>query len=621
MAVAVSYPGVYVEEVGSGVRTIAGVATSICAFVGYTRKGVPEKPVKINGVGQFEREYGGLDAQSPLSYAVHQFFANGGTNAIIVRVAKNTSSAKWVLSDATAPVLDITATSPGGWAKDVTLAVSHDARNPDADFNLVVSELQGTTRQVVETHRNLSLDPNSPQFVGSIDSTRISVAPVAGLTFNSAGAAVGKAMAGAITVNDDLEIAGAVDGDAFKLTLANKPTTIATAVAEINAAITQEALSGRLVASESKPDGTAGNGAVKLASKDTTAHSSVVVFGGGSGGVASVLGLGQANGGREFTGAAQHRPKEVDEVGPSANGVDGIPGGATELVGATAKSGMKALLDVDLFNLLCIPETFGMDDGDATTVAEAAVQLCEKKRAFYIADAPKDTTLDDIVAWAGSFRNSSYAAVYFPAVRVADPLDRMRLRSMAPSGSVAGVFARTDGTRGVWKAPAGIDATLAGVRELDATISDLDNGDINPKGVNALRSFPVYGRVVWGARTRKGDDSLADEYKYVPVRRLALFLEESLYRGTQWVVFEPNDEPLWAQIRLNVGAFMHNLFRQGAFQGATPKDAYFVRCDRETTTQSDINLGIVNIHVGFAPLKPAEFVVLKIQQIPGDIPT
>jgi len=127
--------------------------------------------------------------------------------------------------------------------------------------------------------------------------------------------------------------------------------------------------------------------------------------------------------------------------------------------------------------------------------------------------------------------------------------------------------------------------------------------------------------VVWGARTRRGDDGMADEYKYVPVRRLALFLEESLYRGTQWVVFEPNDEPLWAQIRLNVGAFMHNLFRQGAFQGTTPKDAYFVRCDRETTTQSDINLGIVNIHVGFAPLKPAEFVVLKIQQIPGDIPT
>ena len=116
-------------------------------------------------------------------------------------------------------------------------------------------------------------------------------------------------------------------------------------------------------------------------------------------------------------------------------------------------------------------------------------------------------------------------------------------------------------------------------------------------------------------------DQLGDEYKYVPVRRLALYIEESLYRGTQWVVFEPNDEPLWAQIRLNVGAFMHNLFRQGAFQGTKPQDAYFVKCDKESTTQNDINLGIVNIVVGFAPLKPAEFVIIQIQQIAGQIAT
>jgi phage tail sheath protein FI len=127
--------------------------------------------------------------------------------------------------------------------------------------------------------------------------------------------------------------------------------------------------------------------------------------------------------------------------------------------------------------------------------------------------------------------------------------------------------------------------------------------------------------VVWGSRTLRGADQLADEYKYVPVRRTALFLEESLYRGTQWVVFEPNDEPLWAQIRLNIGAFMQSLFRQGAFQGRTPREAYLVKCDRETTTQDDINRGVVNILVGFAPLKPAEFVIIKIQQLAGQIDT
>ena len=159
-------------------------------------------------------------------------------------------------------------------------------------------------------------------------------------------------------------------------------------------------------------------------------------------------------------------------------------------------------------------------------------------------------------------------------------------------------MARTDSERGVWKAPAGIDAGILGIQALEVGLTDPENGLLNPLGINCLRVFPVIGHVVWGARTLRGADQLADEYKYVPVRRLALFLEESLYRGTQWVVFEPNDEPLWAQIRLNVGAFMQNLFRQGAFQGTTPREAYFVKCDKETTTQNDINLGIVNISSG-----------------------
>jgi phage tail sheath protein FI len=160
-----------------------------------------------------------------------------------------------------------------------------------------------------------------------------------------------------------------------------------------------------------------------------------------------------------------------------------------------------------------------------------------------------------------------------------------------------------------------------GVPKLSVPLTDNENGELNPLGINCLRALPAAGRVVWGSRTREGDDRLASEWKYIPVRRTALFIEESLYRGIQWVVFEPNDEPLWAQIRLNVGAFMNSLFRQGAFQGSTPREAYFVKCDKETTTQDDINRGIVNIVVGFAPLKPAEFVVLKIQQIAGQIQT
>ena len=188
-----------------------------------------------------------------------------------------------------------------------------------------------------------------------------------------------------------------------------------------------------------------------------------------------------------------------------------------------------------------------------------------------------------------------------------------------PCGFVAGIFAATDASRGVWKAPAGVDASLTGVSGLDTVLTDNENGTLNIQAVNCLRSFRVYGNVVWGSRTLRGNDQVGSEWKYVPVRRLALFLEESLYRGTQWAVFEPNDEPLWAQIRLNVGAFMQGLFRQGAFQGASAREAYFVKCDSQTTTQNHINMGIVNVLVGFAPLKPAEFVVIQIQQMAGQV--
>ena len=213
------------------------------------------------------------------------------------------------------------------------------------------------------------------------------------------------------------------------------------------------------------------------------------------------------------------------------------------------------------------------------------------------------------------------AATYFPRPRVPDPLNGYRLKSLAASGTIAGLYARTDAGRGVWKAPAGTEAGLQGIQELAYKLTDAENGVLNPLGINCLRTFPVFGNLCWGARTLMGSNVQASEWKYLPVRRTALYIEESLYRGTQWVVFEPNDEPLWSQIRLNVGAFMHRLFRQGAFQGSTPRDAYFVKCDKETTTQDDINQGIVNILVGFAPLKPAEFVIIKISQIGGQIPT
>jgi phage tail sheath protein FI len=315
--------------------------------------------------------------------------------------------------------------------------------------------------------------------------------------------------------------------------------------------------------------------------------------------------------------------------GPSGNDGD-LPDAAALIGDLGSKTGLHALEDVDLFNLLCIPRTAivggadGLTDVQARAVMAVGESYCEKRRAFFLMDTPRGIDEQpEIRNWlaANDTLRHRNAALYYPRVRIPDPLDDFRLRSVGASGTLAGLCARIDAARGVWKAPAGTEASLRNVAELEDLLTDQENGALNPLGIDCLRTFPIYGNVSWGARTLEGSDQQASEWKYVPVRRLALFLEESLYRGTKWVCFEPNDEPLWAQIRLNVGAFMHDLFRKGAFQGQTPREAYFVKCDKETTTQSDINLGIVNIVVGFAPLKPAEFVIITIQQLAGQIET
>jgi phage tail sheath protein FI len=300
-------------------------------------------------------------------------------------------------------------------------------------------------------------------------------------------------------------------------------------------------------------------------------------------------------------------------------GRDGLaPVGADYLGSQPDKTGIYALLKADLFNLLCIPPPTPTGELDDHVWVDAA-KLCFDQRAFLIVDPPPDMgdlAIDEWVINPGLLTGTTMrnAAVYFPRIRRPDPLRGGASGDFAPCGAIAGIYARTDATRGVWKAPAGIEAGLTGVSGLTQTLTDAENGALNPLGINVLRTFRGIGSVVWGARTRRGADLLADDYKYIPVRRLALFIEETLYRNTQWVVFEPNDEPLWSQIRASLNAFMQDLFRRGAFQGSTPRDAYFVRCDADTTTQYDIDRGIVNILVGFAPLKPAEFVVISLQQ-------
>ena len=540
MPIAPTYPGVYIEEIPSGVRTITGVATSITAFIGRAVSGPVNEPTVINSFGDYERRFGGLSLLSTMSYAVRDFYLNGGSQAIIVRVIRNGGTARISLPvETTSPPvtsppagsLFLDAASAGGWGStlgatvdyntaDPTVPVTSPPAPPDPElFNLVVSL---GTPQLEEKFLRVSMNPASPRFLPRV------------LEQSSLLVRVPKNAGGAFV----LPVTGA----------------------------------GRPV-----------------------------------------------------------RPRVTASPVMAVGGRDGDDITATEITGVeNDKTGIFALAKADLFNLLCIPPPTRDADTDPS-VYQAAMSYCAKRRAMLIVDAPNawgaraETAASNAIAGLGGLNLSGTAArnaaLYFPRVVQADPLRDRQLDTFVPCGIVAGVMARTDSQRGVWKAPAGIDAALNGIQALQVNLTDDENGQLNPLGINCLRSFPVTGRVVWGARTLRGADQLADEYKYVPVRRTALFIEESLYRGTQWVVFEPNDEPLWAQIRLNVGAFMQNLFRQGAFQGKTPREAYFVKCDKETTTQNDINLGVVNVLVGFAPLKPAEFVIIKIQQIAGQIDT
>lgn len=305
---------------------------------------------------------------------------------------------------------------------------------------------------------------------------------------------------------------------------------------------------------------------------------------------------------------------------PLAGGLDGSMPQLAQYADAYARVDSE----VDLFNILILPrsaEDTGFPSVRSTAWGPASA-FCHRKRAFLLVDAnpaPGSETPAGMLTEINNLRVGvvkDHAAVYWPKITISS--DGVR-KDIDPSGSIAGLMSRIDGSRGVWKAPAGLEGDLRGVLGVRVPLSDQQNGLLNPQGINVVRRFPN-GIVSWGARTMDGfDNSGNTDYRYIPPRRMALFIQESLTRGLAFAVFEPNDEPLWVQVRLAAGAFLNGLFRRGAFAGKTASDAYFVKCDAETTTQSDINLGIVNVRVGFAALKPAEFIVITLQQKAGQV--
>lgn len=661
MPVAVSYPGVYIQEVPSGVHTITGVATSIAAFVDFFPAGPMDQATEIFSFADFQRQFGGLDNRSEASYAIQQFFLNGGQQAYVIRVSSGTSGKGAVAAQigmedqigaAGTSVLIATAKSSGAVGNNIRLDVDYGATDPSAQFNLTITQVattNGTTTIVAtEVFRNLVVDPsksNDAVAVVNAGSQLITLSEPTGSTgkrpaqTGTASKAIKDVGALGLSAGDQLDVAlGKSSKGAIKL-----PDSLPATAGLADLATQLQSLLRGLLDNNQKP--TLPNATVNVVGSISTQGYLVVKSGtsaaaddlaltdSGSG-LANKLGFGTSTQNvQQYALGATAVDAQVLPGSKQVSGDDGTwdpssdpTGMALGLIGdPVQKTGMYALLDVDLFNILCIPATMNLPDQQAAQVATTAVSLCEQRRAMYVLDVPQRAATRDTVpammSWldANAELRSRNAALYFPRLDVADPTNGFRLRPVSPSGTLAGLWARIDGTRGVWKAPAGTEASLSGVQKLEYKLTDPENGVLNPLAINCLRNFPIYGPVSWGARTLYGSDQQADDYKYIPVRRLALFIEESLFRGTQWAVFEPNDTPLWAQLRLNVEAFMQTLFRQGAFQGSTPQAAYFVQCDDKTNPQASIDLGIVNIIVGFAPLKPAEFVVIQIQQLAGQL--
>ena len=276
-------------------------------------------------------------------------------------------------------------------------------------------------------------------------------------------------------------------------------------------------------------------------------------------------------------------------------------------------AGVHLLDAVPIFNLLAVP---GEADPDLIAQLQA---YCAGRKSFLIVDSAPGSTFATLQNGPDSRMtgaNAINSAFYFPWLNALDAQQNIT-RPLPPSGFVAGIYAATDAARGVWRSPAGLRANLTGQSGPVLGLTDPQIGVLSAHAVNCIRHIAQFGDVIWGDRTLGGSDQAGSQWKYVSVRRLFIYIEQSLSDGTQWTVFEPNNEQLWAQLRSSVGAFMQTLFVQGAFQGTTPAQAYFVKCDAGNNPQSAIDQGIVNILVGFAPLKPAEFIVIQIQQMAG----
>lgn len=568
-------PGVYVEEYDSGAVPMQGVSTSTAGFIGLAQRGpVVGKPQLVTSFADYKRAFGGYLSEAKfgearfLPYAVEQFFINGGSRAYIMRVAAEGAAA----AKATAGVLQIEAANPGEWGNKirVTVEASSKAKTQVIAVNgadLKLKNADGFNQgDVVEL-----FDGKAKAYATIVSSLDNIVTLDAPCTLNVADEKIGtpkyiKTCELTLTVKlDDVvetyaNVSLCPEAGNFVSARTRKSDLVTIAVTEAKAPAAPK---------EGKDEKTPAPAKAGVTPIELVGGAAVIALAGGSDG-------------------------KVANVNPSVYmGEDNGPG---------KRSGLAAFLENVDVSIMAIPGV------TAPEVQAALIAHCENcKSCFAILDVPIDRKKTNDVVEFRDMYDTTYAAMYHPWLEMFDPLAK-RSAYFPPSGAMAGIYARTDNERGVHKAPA--NEIVRGCTGLSCNYNEGEQDILNPKGVNLVRAFTGRGIRVWGARTMSSNGL----WKYVNVRRLYIYIEESIKANTNWVVFEPNSEVLWGRVTRTIEMFLATCWRSGALAGSTPSEAYFVECGPTTMTQDDIDNGRLICNIGIAAVKPAEFVIFRITQ-------
>jgi len=570
-------PGVYVEEYDSGATPMQGVSTSTAGFIGLAERGpVIGQPQLVTSFADYKRMYGGYLSEAGygsarfLPYAVEQFFANGGSRAYIMRAVPNDAKAATITTGA----LKITAANPGAWAEDLRVTVSASSKAKTqvmkaegADLTLknadgfnagdVVELFDGkaTAYATVKSVLDKVVTLDAPCALDVAD-PKVGTAKYIKTCEISISARLGEA----VEVYENLSLKA--DALNFVSAKTRKSDLIVVEVVAVKAPAPMKDKDGKEIPAKAAS-------IIPYELCGGKGESMVLTLAGGSNG--SVLNV----------------------TADAYIGKDDGPG---------KRTGLQAFLENSNVSIMAIPGV------TAPEVQAALIGFCEnKKSCFAILDVPVELKKTNDVANFRDMYDSTYAAMYHPWLEMYDA-GAKRSAYFPPSGAIAGIYARTDNERGVHKAPA--NEVVRGCTGLSCAYNEGEQDILNPIGVNLIRAFTGRGIRVWGARTISSNGL----WKYLNVRRLFIYVEETIKASTNWVVFEPNSQVLWGRVTRTISSFLATCWRDGALAGATPDQAFFVECGPTTMTQDDIDNGRLICQIGIAPVKPAEFVIFRITQ-------